>query len=197
MKTWFIAALSFVFVIGSTAAFAKGANAQDESGETTSAEPDWFTPPPGYAPSRSPYSMTIDLSSQRAVVYRDGVRVDETRISSGKPGHETPTGTFRVLEKQRIHHSNRYDNAPMPYMQRLTWYGVALHAGRVPDHPASHGCIRMPQKFAEWLYSKSTMGMTVTITGGNSPDDITEASNIATNTTADDDAYDDDSDPSQ
>ena len=183
MRTRFNAALSFVVVIAMIA-FASIANAQEEdSAGTMPAEPNWFTPPPGYAPStppRSIYSMTIDLRTQHAYVYRDGARIGETRVSTGKPGYRTPTGVFSVLEKQRIHHSNRYDNAPMPFMQRLTWYGVALHAGHVPNYPASHGCIRMPRKFAEWLYSEPTMGMTVTITEGEPRAIARETSTITT-----------------
>jgi hypothetical protein len=108
-------------------------------------------------------SMVVNLRSQRGYVYRNGVRIATTTISSGKPGYRTPTGTFTVLEKQRIHHSNKYDNAPMPFMQRLSWWGLALHGGHVPGYPASHGCVRMPQSFAQWLYSQPTMGMTVSI----------------------------------
>lgn len=160
--------------------------AQEDGSGTMPLEPNWFTPPPGYAPStppRSSYSMTIDLRTQHAIVYRDGARIGDTRVSTGKPGYRTPTGTFTVLEKERVHHSNRYDNAPMPYMQRLTWYGVALHAGHVPNYPASHGCIRMPLKFAQWLYSEPTMGMTVTITDETPRLATTVVSNDAATTT--------------
>jgi len=118
----------------------------------------------------------VNLRTQRGYVYRDGVLVRSTPISSGKPGYRTPTGTFTVLEKQRVHHSNRYDNAPMPYMQRLTWWGVALHGGHVPGYPASHGCVRLPMAFARWLYSEPTMGMTVVITNQNRPERIVTAS---------------------
>jgi hypothetical protein len=108
-------------------------------------------------------SMVVNLRSQLGYVYRDGVRIATTTISSGKRGYRTPTGTYTVLEKQKIHHSNKYDNAPMPFMQRLSWWGLALHGGHVPGYPASHGCVRMPQSFARWLYSQPTMGMTVSI----------------------------------
>jgi lipoprotein-anchoring transpeptidase ErfK/SrfK len=134
--------------------------AQDQTDEDAPGTPGWDVPPRPQAP----ISMIVNLRAQRAYVYRDGVEVRTTPISSGKPGYRTPTGTFTVLEKQRVHHSNKYDNAPMPYMQRLTWYGVALHGGHVPGFPASHGCIRLPMGFARWLYSEPTMGMTVVIT---------------------------------
>lgn len=113
--------------------------------------------------------MVIDLTSQRAFVYRDGMLIGVSTISSGKPRYETPTGTFAVLEKQRFHHSNKYDDAPMPYMQRLSWSGLALHAGRVRSYPSSHGCIRMPNGFAAALFREETRGMRVVITG-HAPD---------------------------
>jgi lipoprotein-anchoring transpeptidase ErfK/SrfK len=85
-------------------------------------------------------------------VFRSGEAWGSTRVSTGRRGHETPVGTFPILQKKVHHRSNLYDNAPMPYMQRLTWGGVALHAGRVPGYPASHGCIRLPRAFAQDLY---------------------------------------------
>jgi hypothetical protein len=142
------------------------ANAQTEGSDNV---PGAFTWDSGPAP-RPPISMIVNLRTQRGYVYRDGALIRSTPISSGKPGYRTPTGTFNVLEKQRVHHSNKYDNAPMPYMQRLTWYGVALHAGHVPGYPASHGCVRMPASFARWLYSEPTMGMTVVITDRSRPE---------------------------
>jgi len=109
-------------------------------------------------------TMTIDLSRQRAYVRRDGVCIGISTVSTGKPGYETPTGEYTVMEKQRYHHSNRYDNAPMPWMQRLTEYGLALHGGHLPGYPASHGCIRLPHGFAAALFQESYVGMRVTIT---------------------------------
>ena len=111
-----------------------------------------------------PMTMVINLHTQRAYVYRNGIRIGASTISSGKPGHRTPTGTFTILEKQRFHRSRKYDNAPMPHMQRLTWYGIALHGGHLPGHPASHGCIRLPHAFAEALFNETSVGMKVTIT---------------------------------
>lgn len=112
-----------------------------------------------------PLSMRVDLASQTAYVYRDDTLIGVTTIASGKRGYETPDGTFSVLEKERIHHSNKYDNAPMPYMQRLTWSGLALHGGHPRGYPASHGCIRMPMGFAAALFKEDTRGMKVAITG--------------------------------
>ena len=84
-------------------------------------------------------------------------------ISSGKAGKETPTGTFEILQKKQMHHSNLYNNAPMPFMQRLTWDGIALHAGKLPGYPASHGCIRLPAAFAKLLFAETRKGMLVVV----------------------------------
>ncbi len=131
----------------------------------------WASPPlpdqgfvwmPQLAP-QGPITVVVSLQQQRAYVYRNGVRIGISKVSTGKPGYETPTGAFTILEKHREHFSNRYDNAPMPFMQRLTWDGVALHAGNVPDYPASHGCIRLPYVFSEMLFNITTRGMTVIV----------------------------------
>lgn len=94
---------------------------------------------------------------------RNGV-VAETKISSGARGRETPTGVFSILEKKREHYSNLYDSAPMPFMQRITWSGVAMHAGILPGYPASHGCIRLPYNFARQLYAVTKVGARVIVT---------------------------------
>lgn len=106
----------------------------------------------------------MSLATQRAVVYSNGVPIGISTVSTGRPGFETPTGTFVILQKRVEHYSNIYDNAPMPYMQRPTWGGVALHAGQLPGYPASHGCIRLPLEFARLLYDVTHHGMTVVIT---------------------------------
>jgi hypothetical protein len=116
---------------------------------------------------KGPILVYVDLGRQRATVYRNGVRIAVTTISSGKPGHSTPTGVFTILQKNKDHRSSTYNNAPMPYMQRLTWKGVALHAGNLPGYPASHGCVRLPMKFAEKLFAAMPMGGTVVIAGGH------------------------------
>ncbi|MGN2251884.1 L,D-transpeptidase family protein [Frateuria sp. GZRe12] len=111
-----------------------------------------------------PMVMLVSLDEQRIYVYRNGVAIGASRISSGRSGYETPTGVYTILQKERVHHSNLYDNAPMPYMQRLTWDGLALHAGTLPGHPASHGCIRLPESFAERLFEISPRGTVVVVT---------------------------------
>jgi hypothetical protein len=83
----------------------------------------------------------------------------------GEEGHETPTGVFTILQKNEKHKSNIYNNAPMPYMQRLTWDGIALHAGNLPGYPQSHGCVRMPMAFAENLFKSTEKGGTVVVAG--------------------------------
>ena len=110
-----------------------------------------------------PMTVIVHIPTQRAYVYRNGIRIGVTTVSTGKDGHKTPTGIFTILQKNKDHKSNLYNNAPMPYMQRLTWDGIALHAGNLPGYPASHGCIRMPMEFSKLLYEASSMGMTVVV----------------------------------
>jgi len=108
--------------------------------------------------------LTIDLTAQRVMVYRDGVLIAASAISTGSLGRETPSGVFTILEKQVMHRSTTYDDAPMPYMQRLTSKGIAIHAGDLPGYPASHGCIRLPNEFAKQLFGITQVGTPVMIT---------------------------------
>lgn len=96
----------------------------------------------------APLQMLVSLKDQKIRVYRGTELIRTAPISSGRRGNSTPPGVFSILEKRRRHFSNLYNNAPMPYMQRLTWSGVAMHQGRLPGYPASHGCIRLPRDFA-------------------------------------------------
>jgi hypothetical protein len=121
---------------------------------------------PEIAPD-GPVLVYVDLGRQRATVYRNGVRIGVSTVSSGKDGYDTPTGVFTILEKDKDHRSRTYDDAPMPYQQRLTWKGVALHAGNLPGFPASHGCVRLPMEFAKKLFAVTPMGGTVVIAGGH------------------------------
>ena len=114
--------------------------------------------------STGPVFLVIDLTRQRALLYRGGVPIAASTISSGSKGRETPTGLFTILQKEVVHRSRTYDDAPMPYMQRLTAQGVAMHAGRLPGYPASHGCIRLPRGFAVKLYAVTKIGTPVMIT---------------------------------
>lgn len=116
------------------------------------------------AAKAGPMLLIVNVATQRAVLFRNGVPIGASTVSTGHPGHSTPTGVFTILQKQVEHYSSTYDNAPMPYMQRLTWQGVALHAGNLPGYPASHGCIRLPVGFAKLLYNETKVGMTVVVT---------------------------------
>lgn len=107
----------------------------------------------------------VDLSTQRATVYRNGVRIGVSTVSTGKPGHATPTGVFTILQKDAKHRSSTYHNAPMPFQQRLTWDGVALHAGGLPGYPESHGCVHLPYAFAKVLFEATDRATTVVIAG--------------------------------
>lgn len=118
---------------------------------------------PGLSPE-GPITVLVSIDEQRAFVYRNGVRVGFTTVSTGREGHDTPTGVFTVLQKDAAHRSTLYNSAPMPYMERLTWGGVALHAGGLPGYPSSHGCVHLPSQFAQDLFAISPMGMTVVIT---------------------------------
>lgn len=117
---------------------------------------------PEIAPA-GPVVVVVSLDEQSIYVYRNGVAIGVGPISSGKRGYETPPGVYSILQKEREHRSNLYDDAPMPYMQRLTWDGIALHGGVVPGHPASHGCVRLPLAFAEKLYTVTQRGGIVVV----------------------------------
>jgi hypothetical protein len=114
---------------------------------------------------RGPVVIYVDLSRQLVSVYRNGARIGVSTISSGRRGYETPAGIFTVLERDIDHRSRKYHDAPMPYMVRLTWDGVALHGGHVGARPASHGCIRLPMAFAREMYRVASIGSTVVVVG--------------------------------
>jgi lipoprotein-anchoring transpeptidase ErfK/SrfK len=116
------------------------------------------------AKPRGPLLIAISINKQNMKIYDANGFFAETPISTGMRGHPTPMGVFSVIQRERLHHSNIYSGAPMPYMQRITWSGIAIHAGVLPGYPASHGCIRMPVAFALKMYGWSTMGARVVIT---------------------------------
>jgi lipoprotein-anchoring transpeptidase ErfK/SrfK len=105
--------------------------------------------------------IVVSVPAQRAYVYRGGILIGTSTISTGRAGHPTPIGKFDILQKNHRHVSNLYNNAPMPFMQRLTWDGIALHAGEIPGRPASHGCIRLPLEFARLLFGVTRIGASV------------------------------------
>jgi hypothetical protein len=111
-----------------------------------------------------PVVIIVSIPRQELVVYRNGVRIGRSTVSTGAKGSETPTGVFTILQKKVDHESSIYKGAKMPYMQRLTWDGIAMHAGRLPGYPASHGCVRLPVDFAAELYSVTGNGTTVIVT---------------------------------
>ena len=132
------------------------------------------------AVTTGPVVMVVSITEQRAYVYRNGILIGATTVSTGRPGHLTPPGVFTVLQKQKEHRSTIYDGAPMPYMERLTWGGVALHAGGLPGYPESHGCIHLPSEFARRLFEISPNGMTVVIgTEATEPEQVAHPGYLA------------------
>ena len=115
----------------------------------------------------APVRIVVNIGEQRLYVYRGETLVAATAVSTGKDGKETPSGSFTILQKEVDHRSNLYNDASMPFMERLTWDGVAIHAGRNPGFPASHGCIRVPTAFAKKLYGITTVGTEVTVIGAD------------------------------
>lgn len=150
---------AYAEIVGPAAAAVEPAPAAVEQAQLSPGEFVW-------QPERSPQGaveMVVSIPLQRAYVYRGGTLIGVTTVSTGKPGHRTPTGKFDILEKRAKHFSNLYNNAPMPFMQRLTWGGIALHAGQIPGRPASHGCVRLPLAFARNLFSVTRVGASVHI----------------------------------
>jgi hypothetical protein len=116
------------------------------------------------APPKGPLTVSIAIANQHLTVYDGSAAIAHAPVSTGMSGHPTPMGVFSVIQKQKWHQSNIYSGAPMPYMQRITWSGVAMHAGVLPGYPASHGCIRMPHDFAVRLYGMTKVGVRVFVT---------------------------------
>jgi hypothetical protein len=124
-----------------------------------------------WEPERSPGGpvlIVVSVPEQVAYVYRNGIRIARTSVSTGRPGHPTPTGVFDILEKEKDHVSTIYKGAEMPWMERLTWTGIAMHAGDLPGYPDSHGCVRLPLEFSKLLYTVTTKGGTVIIANEHS-----------------------------
>ena len=131
--------------------------------------PDTVTLKPGeyvWEPERAPEGpllIVASITEQVAYVYRNGIRIARSSVSTGRPGHRTPTGVFTILEKEVHHTSSIYKGAEMPYMERVTWGGIALHAGDLPGYPDSHGCVRLPLEFSKVLFGVTMKGATVII----------------------------------
>jgi hypothetical protein len=111
----------------------------------------------------TPIMAVVAVKEQRITIYDAKGPILRAPVSTGRTGYETPVGIFSILQKEAEHHSNRYDDASMPFMERITWSGIALHAGSLPGSPASHGCIRLPYEFAEKLFGLTKLGMRVVI----------------------------------
>jgi hypothetical protein len=125
---------------------------------------------------KGPLQIIISIEDQRLSLFDNGALIARSSVSTGTQGHPTPLGVFSVISKQRWHRSNIYSAAPMPYMQRITWSGIALHAGVVPGHPASHGCIRLKNDFAIRLFHLTKRGTRVIIAHGDvQPVEITNS----------------------
>ena len=152
------------FGLGSIGSRASAQLVSKTADQLKNGEFNWF-------PERSPDGpllIIVSIPDQIVHVYRNGIRVAASTCSTGKPGHRTPTGVFTILQKDKHHRSSTYNNAPMPNMNRLTWDGVALHAGNLPGYPASHGCVRLPMQFSEMLFGITRKGMTVVIADNKS-----------------------------
>jgi lipoprotein-anchoring transpeptidase ErfK/SrfK len=110
-----------------------------------------------------PLFLVVSIADQHVSIYNHDGLVTRSAVSTGMPGHATPRGVFTILGRERLHHSNIYSGAPMPFMQRITWSGIAMHTGVVPGHPASHGCVRLPAAFAPRLWGMTRIGERVII----------------------------------
>ena len=123
---------------------------------------------PQLSPS-GPLVVLVSVPEQTMHVYRNGILIGRASVSTGSKGHATPGGVFSILEKKQEHYSKKYENAPMPNMQRLTWTGIAMHSGNLPGYPASHGCIRLPFDFSQLLFNATAKGGTVVVGDGKTP----------------------------
>ncbi len=118
---------------------------------------------PNSSMPKGPLQIVVSIADQHVTLYSNGIHVAQSPVSTGVQGRPTPTGVFSIIQKDRFHHSNLYSNAPMPFMERITWSGVALHEGPLPGYPASHGCIRMTHEFAARLWSITRLGVRVIV----------------------------------
>jgi hypothetical protein len=164
MRLSYFAPIAAALVLcGSAGAEQVKLNGRSMLGAAKALKPGQYVWAPDRAPS-GPALVVVNLDTQRLVLFRNGLAIAASTISSGSKGHETPTGVFTILQKNEKHFSKTYNNAPMPNMQRLTWQGIAMHAGNLPGYPASHGCVRLPLQFSKLLFGETSVGMTVVIT---------------------------------
>ena len=161
----FAALLATSFAMDRPSFHTKGTRTEKTTGQLKPGEYWWR---PDLSP-RGPVVVLVSLPQQTMYVYRNGILIGRSSVSSGSTGNDTPGGVFTVLEKKQTHRSKKYQNAPMPYMQRLTWSGIAMHSGQLPGYAASHGCIRLPYDFSVLLYQVTSNGGTVVIGNGKTP----------------------------
>ncbi len=161
-KSAFLRGALIALALGTAPVLVESALASTIESSAASLEPGDYVWQPERSTSGA-VEVVVSIPQQIAYVFRGGTLIGVSTVSTGKPGHDTPTGTFEILQKRREHYSNLYDNAPMPFMQRLTWDGIALHAGEIPGRPASHGCVRLPMAFARQLFAVTQLGATVRI----------------------------------
>ncbi len=164
------------------AAVARSLAAQGPAAPVKPPPPAMIHPPAVADVLQSGTLIVISKASQHMYVFNNGMLWSSTPISTGKRRHETPSGVFPILQKRKLHRSNIYSNAPMPYMQRLTWDGIALHAGWVPGYPASHGCVRMPRAFAEALFKLTKASATTVVIGDDALETEVHAQQFALTT---------------
>ncbi len=155
-----VCVVAFGLALAATSPPAAAKSARHQSGR---AETEHVSKLPFGDIPKGPLQIFVSINQQKLHFYSGGTHVEDQLVATGVPGHLTPMGVFSVIQRDRYHHSNIYDNAPMPFMERITWSGVALHEGVGLGHQASHGCIRMPHDFAARLWQLRTMGMRVVI----------------------------------
>jgi hypothetical protein len=170
MKTLAILAVSVALLTSAQAvekpsAHTKGTPTGKPTGTLKPGEYWWN---PQLSPS-GPLMVLVSIPEQTMHVYRNGILIGRSTVSTGSQGHSTPGGVFSIMEKQQEHYSKKYNNAPMPNMQRLTDTGICMHSGNLPGYAASHGCVRMPFDFSQLLYSATSRGGTVVIGNGKVP----------------------------
>ena len=187
LKLVLLAAVPMFACASPGAAFARspvvasdGVSAPLDEGQADTLEAGDFLWQPDVA-AAGPVNIVVDLDRQFAYVYRGGALIGISTVSTGRDGHETPIGSFTILQKQVDHKSNLYHEASMPYMERLTWDGVALHAGGVPGYRESHGCVHLPVAFAKLLYGVTDIGATVELRGSPPADAVDAATTVAAN----------------
>lgn len=146
------------------------------------APPPPVEPPPITQVLQSGVLIVISKASQRMYVFKDGLPWASSPVSTGKKGHATPAGVFPILQKKTFHRSNIYSNAPMPFMQRLTWSGIAIHSGHLPGYAASHGCVRLPHAFAKKLYALTRASATTVVITNQAVKSESYARTLALNT---------------